>query len=198
MCVAADLLHFNERQALMSRCSAPVDLPLAGADHRVRRPNSIVQLALAGVAGFTVSHMAADPRPSSLRFGPAGRGRGGDAGGAAHGRSALRVRGVSLAVVTLAAAVAIEQFGFVDYRAGVGARPASAVPSPHVFGFNLGFDASVRGLDDRSRVRCFSFFTLGDASCCSACWLPGCAGEPRPADAGRTGTRGRQRRPGST
>ena len=38
------------------------------------------------------------------------------------GVSALRVRGVSLAVVTLAAAVAIEQFGFANSDVGRGGR----------------------------------------------------------------------------
>ena len=59
--------------------------------------------------------------------------------------SALRVRGVSLAVVTLAAAVALEQFGFLNARWGGGptrlagqAAGASAVS-------NLSPDASVPG-----------------------------------------------------
>ena len=51
--------------------------------------------------------------------------------------SALRVRGVSLAVVTLAAAVAIEKFGFANYKWG-GGSGASPVPPPKLFGFSLG------------------------------------------------------------
>jgi branched-chain amino acid transport system permease protein len=69
------------------------------------------------------------------------------------------VRGVSLAVVTLAAAVAIEQFGFVNATWG-GGSGASPVPSPHLFGFNLGPDAGFRGLDDSLPSPVFGFFTL--------------------------------------
>jgi ABC-type branched-subunit amino acid transport system ATPase component/ABC-type branched-subunit amino acid transport system permease subunit len=60
--------------------------------------------------------------------------------------SALRVRGVSLAVITLAAAVAIESFGFDNTTWG-GGQTGSPVPSPTLLGFNLGPSASFRGLD---------------------------------------------------
>jgi branched-chain amino acid transport system permease protein len=119
---------------------------------------SVVQLALAGVAGFTVSHMAVD---HGLEF-PLGPLIGVAVAtllGLVTAVSALRVRGVSLAVVTLAAAVAIEQFWFVNSTWG-GGSTASPVPSPHVFGFNLGPDASFRGLDDSLPSPVFGFFTL--------------------------------------
>ena len=73
--------------------------------------------------------------------------------------SALRVRGVSLAVVTLAAAVAIEQFGFVNYRWG-GGSGASPVPPPKLGGFSLGPDSSWRGLDGKLPSPVFGFFLL--------------------------------------
>jgi branched-chain amino acid transport system permease protein len=62
------------------------------------------------------------------------------------GASALRVRGVSLAVVTLAAAVAIEQFGFANSTWGAGAT-GSPVPELEFLGIDLGTRASFRGLD---------------------------------------------------
>src|ERR1700721_2204097 len=74
---------------------------------------SVVQLALAGAAGFTISHMAVN---FGITFPVAAL-----AGiavavviGLVTAASAVRVRGVSLAVVTLAGAVAIENFGFAQ------------------------------------------------------------------------------------
>jgi branched-chain amino acid transport system permease protein len=60
--------------------------------------------------------------------------------------SALRVRGVSLAVVTLGAAVAISEFGFVNSTWG-GGDTGSPVPEPHLLGLDLGPHAPFRGLD---------------------------------------------------
>ena len=83
---------------------------------------SVVQLALAGVAGFTMSHLTTDVGgiwatfPISLLIGAATA----TVVGLLIAVSALRVRGVSLAVVTLAAAVALEQFGFLNARWGGG------------------------------------------------------------------------------
>src|SRR5262249_45997549 len=106
---------------------------------------SVVQLALAGVAGFTVSHLAVD---SGIGF-PVAPLAGVAAAvflGLVTAVSALRVRGVSLAVVTIAAAVAIFNFGFLNATWGGGAT-GSPVPDPKLFGFNLGPRASFRGLD---------------------------------------------------
>jgi branched-chain amino acid transport system permease protein len=119
---------------------------------------SVVQLALAGVAGFTVSHMAVDfgiefPLAPLIAVTVA------TILGLLVAVSALRVRGVSLAVVTLAAAVAIEQFGFVNSTWG-GGSGASPVPPPRLFGFSLGPDSSFRGLDDKLPSPVFGFFTL--------------------------------------
>ena len=119
---------------------------------------SVVQLALAGVAGYTVSHMAVDfgiefPLAPIIAVTIA------TALGLVVAVSALRVRGVSLAVVTLAAAVAIEKFGFVNYRWG-GGSGASPVPPPKVGGFSLGPDSSWRGLDGKLPSPVFGFFLL--------------------------------------
>jgi branched-chain amino acid transport system permease protein len=106
---------------------------------------SVVQLSLAGAAGFTVAHMAAN---FGITFPLAAL-----AGiavavviGMATAVSALRVRGVSLAVVTLAGAVAIQNFGFVNTTWG-GGEAGSPVPEPKWFGLDLGTQASFRGLD---------------------------------------------------
>jgi branched-chain amino acid transport system permease protein len=60
--------------------------------------------------------------------------------------SALRVRGVSLAVVTLGGAVAIVNFGFINATWG-GGNTGSPVPEPHLFGLDLGPRSAFRGLD---------------------------------------------------
>jgi branched-chain amino acid transport system permease protein len=106
---------------------------------------SVVQLSLAGASGFTVAHMAAN---FGITFPLAAL-----AGiavavviGMATAVSALRVRGVSLAVVTLAGAVAIQNFGFVNTTWG-GGEAGSPVPEPKWFGLDLGTQAPFRGLD---------------------------------------------------
>jgi branched-chain amino acid transport system permease protein len=156
--VALIVLPWDFRQALIvSLLGALICLSLVVITGFVGQI-SIVQLALAGVAGFTVSHMAVD---HGIEF-PLGPLLGVTAAtllGLVVAVSALRVRGVSLAVVTLAAAVAIEQFGFVNSTWG-GGSAASPVPSPQVFGFNFGFDSSFRGLDDSLPSPVFGFFTL--------------------------------------
>ncbi|MEN3280876.1 MAG: branched-chain amino acid transport system permease protein livM [Solirubrobacteraceae bacterium] len=106
---------------------------------------SLMQVALAGAAGFVVSHLAKD---AGIGF-PLGAIAGtlaATALGFVAGASALRVRGVSLAVITLAAAVAIEQFGFANSTWGAGAT-GSPVPELELAGLDLGPRASFRGLD---------------------------------------------------
>ena len=91
---------------------------------------SVVQLALAGVAGFTVSHLAVD---AGIGF-PLAPLAGIAAAvllGLVTAVSALRVRGVALAVVTIAAAVAVFNFGFVNPHVGRGRdRLAGAGSAP--------------------------------------------------------------------
>ncbi len=119
---------------------------------------SVVQLALAGVAGFTVSHLAVD---AGIGF-PLAPLAGIAAAvllGLVTAVSALRVRGVSLAVVTIAAAVAVFNFGFVNPTWGGGAI-GSPVPDPHLFGINLGPTASYRGLDGNLPSPVFGWVAL--------------------------------------
>ena len=105
---------------------------------------SVVQLALAGVSGFTVSHLAVD---AGIGFPLAPLAGVGLAVllGVLTAVSALRVRGVALAVVTLAAAVAIVNFGFINSTWG-GGDTGSPVPEPHLFGLDLGPRSAFHGL----------------------------------------------------
>jgi branched-chain amino acid transport system permease protein len=122
---------------------------------------SVVQLALAGVAGFTMSHLTTDlggvwaAFPVSLLIGAATA----TVVGLLIAVSALRVRGVSLVVVTLAAAVALEQFGFLNERWG-GQASGSPVTQPKLGGLDLSPDASFRGLDDKIPSPVFGFLVL--------------------------------------
>jgi branched-chain amino acid transport system permease protein len=122
---------------------------------------SVVQLALAGVAGFTMSHLTTDVGgvwakfPISLLIGAAVA----TIVGLLIAVSALRVRGVSLAVVTLAAAVALEQFGFLNARWG-GGDQGSPVEQPELGGFDLSPGAHFRGLDGGIPSPVFGFLVL--------------------------------------
>jgi branched-chain amino acid transport system permease protein len=119
---------------------------------------SVVQLSLAGVAGFTVSHLAVD---AGIGF-PLAPLLGAGAAvllGLLTAVSALRVRGVSLAVVTLGAAVAISQFGFLNQTWGGGAS-GSPVPEPHLLGLDLGPQSAFRGLDGSLPSPVFGWLVL--------------------------------------
>ncbi len=122
---------------------------------------SVVQLALAGVAGFTMSHLTTDVGgiwatfPISLLIGAATA----TIVGLLIAVSALRVRGVSLAVVTLAAAVALEQFGFLNARWG-GGDQGSPVTQPDLGGLDLSPGGPFRGLDGNIPSPVFGFLVL--------------------------------------
>jgi ABC-type branched-subunit amino acid transport system ATPase component/ABC-type branched-subunit amino acid transport system permease subunit len=119
---------------------------------------SVIQLALAGAAGFTVSHMAVN---FGVTFPVAAL-----AGiavavviGLVTAASAVRVRGVSLAVVTLAGAVAIQNFGFVNSTWG-GGLAGSPVREPAWFGLDLGPRAPFRGIDGNLPSPVFGWVVL--------------------------------------
>ncbi len=106
---------------------------------------SVMQLSLAGAAGITVSHFFTN---FGITFPVAAL-----AGiavavviGVITAVSAVRVRGISLAVVTLAGAVAIQNFGFANSTWGTGLA-GSPVPELKWFGLDLGPDAPFRGVD---------------------------------------------------
>jgi branched-chain amino acid transport system permease protein len=119
---------------------------------------SVVQLALAGASGFTVAHMFSN---FGITFPVAAL-----AGiavavviGLITAVSAVRVRGVSLAVVTLAGAVAIENFGFVNSTWG-GGLSGTPVPEPKWFGLDLGTKNSFHGVDGNVPSPVFGWVAL--------------------------------------
>jgi branched-subunit amino acid ABC-type transport system permease component len=159
VCAAAlTVLPWNWRQALIvSLLASLICLSYVVITGYVGQI-SVVQIALAGVAGYAVSKMATNygvPFPLAPLIAVAFA----TVLGLLVAVSALRVRGVSLAVVTLAAAVAIEKFGFVNYRWG-GGSGAAPVPSPEIGGWSLGPDSSWRGLDGKVPSPVFGFFLL--------------------------------------
>jgi branched-chain amino acid transport system permease protein len=157
--VALVVLPFDFRQALINSLIGTVmALSLVVITGFVGQI-SVVQLSLAGVAGFTVSHLAVDagigfPLAPLLGAGVA------VLLGELTAISALRVRGVGLAVVTLGAAVAIVQFGFINSTWGGGAS-GSPVPEPHLFGLDLGPQSAFRGLDGSLPSPVFGWVALG-------------------------------------
>jgi branched-chain amino acid transport system permease protein len=119
---------------------------------------SVIQLALAGAAGFTISHMAVN---FGITFPVAAL-----AGvvvavliGLITAVSAVRVRGVSLSVVTLAGAVAIQNFGFVNSTWG-GGLAGSPVSEPKWFGLDLGPNGPFRGIDSNKPSPVFGWVCL--------------------------------------
>jgi branched-chain amino acid transport system permease protein len=119
---------------------------------------SVVQLALSGVAGFALSHLATD---AGIGF-PLGAVAAialSTVIGLVAAFSALRVRGVNLAIVTLAAAVALERFVFANTTWG-GGSGGSTVPQPRLFGVDLGPAAAFRGLDGRRPSPVFGLLVL--------------------------------------
>jgi branched-chain amino acid transport system permease protein len=156
--VALVVLPFDFRQALVvSLIGALMALSLVVITGFVGQV-SVAQLALAGAAGFTISHLAVD---AGIGFPLAAL-----AGvvvavviGLITAVSALRVRGVSLTVVTLAGAVAIANFGFSNTTWGVGPN-GSPVPNLSLAGFDLSPRAAYRGLDGNQPSPIFGWVAL--------------------------------------
>lgn len=119
---------------------------------------SIAQLALAGLAAFTVSRLG-----TALHIGfPLGALLSvvvATAIGLVIGVAALRIRGVTLVVVTLAAAAAIQQFVFANDDWG-GGQTGAPVSEPKLFGFDIGTRALFRGLDGSLPSPVFGFVAL--------------------------------------
>jgi branched-chain amino acid transport system permease protein len=97
---------------------------------------SIVQVALAGISGFIVSKLAVHAG-IGFPIGPLLGAAAATVVGLVTAVSALRVRGVNLAVVTLAGAVAIEEFVFANPTIG-GGESGARVPPAHLLGIGLG------------------------------------------------------------
>jgi branched-chain amino acid transport system permease protein len=106
---------------------------------------SLAQAAFAGTGGFIMSRLATSahvPFPLSLLLGAAAA----SVVGVLIAVPALRVRGSQLAIVTLAAAVAVERFVFGN--PGITPPLGNTVPDAEVFGLDL----AVRRGDDLVRV----------------------------------------------
>jgi branched-chain amino acid transport system permease protein len=159
------MLPFDYRQALMlSLIGIVVCLSLVVITGFVGQV-SLAQVALAGVSGFVVSHLIVKAGVG-FPWGPLAGSFAAAFLGLIIGASALRVRGVSLVVVTLAGAVAIEQFGFANKTWGAGGF-GSPVEQPTLAGLKIGSDAAYRGLDDKlpSPVLGFVFVFVVVALC---------------------------------
>ena len=100
---------------------------------------SLAQMALAGVAGFTLSKLTTTTAHVPFPVGPLVGAVVAAAFGVAFAIPALRVRGVNLAVVTLAASVAVENFVFLNPRWSGGIKGAN-VPPPRLGGLKFGPD----------------------------------------------------------
>jgi branched-chain amino acid transport system permease protein len=158
-------LPYGYRQALMlSLIGVVVCLSLVVITGFVGQV-SLAQVTLAGVCGFTVSHLVVDAG-IGFPWGPIIGSLAAVVVGTTVGASALRVRGVSLAVVTIAGVVAIEQFGFANERWGAGSG-GSPVKEPRVFGLDIGSNAGFRGLDGKlpSPVLGFVYLVAAVALC---------------------------------
>jgi branched-chain amino acid transport system permease protein len=122
---------------------------------------SVVQVGLAGVTGYAMSHMLTSAGGVWADF-PIAPLVGVVAAlvvGFITAVASLRVRGVSLAVVTLAGMYAIENFGFGNSAWGAQAT-GSPVSPLHVFGLNLSPSAAFRGIDGKVPSPVFGFVVL--------------------------------------
>ncbi len=122
---------------------------------------SVVQVGLAGVTGYAMSHMltSAGGVWADFPIAPLVGVAAALVVGFITAVASLRVRGVSLAVVTLAGMYAIENFGFGN--AAWGAQATGSPVSPlHVFGINLSPTASFRGIDGKVPSPVFGFVVL--------------------------------------
>jgi branched-chain amino acid transport system permease protein len=137
---AVIFLPYDFRQALItSLIGALVCLSLVVTTGFVGQ-TSLAQIALAGVSAFVIAHLAIS---SGIGFpiAPLIAALAATVFGVAIGLPALRVRGVNLAILSMAAAVAIENFGFNNATWGASIY-GSTVPSPTLLGINLGPSAA--------------------------------------------------------
>jgi branched-chain amino acid transport system permease protein len=134
--IAFLLLPYDFRQALIiSLIGSVACLSLVVVTGFVGQV-SLAQFALAGVSGLTVSKFATD-LGIGFPLGPLAGIVVATLFGLVMALPVLRVRGVQFTIVTLAAAVAIEAFGFDNASFGGGVN-GSPVPEPTLFGLDLG------------------------------------------------------------
>jgi len=119
---------------------------------------SLAQMSLAGIAGFALSRFG-DAWGIPFPIAPLLAALVATVVGVLVSIPAIRVRGLHLAVVTIAAAVAIEEFIFKNPRF-TGGLTGSPVPQPELFGFSLG----IRGGPADFPRPAFGFFVLAVAA----------------------------------
>jgi branched-chain amino acid transport system permease protein len=128
---------------------------------------SIMQLALAGAAGFTMSHLATNVGGVWARFpiAPLAGAACATVLGLITALAALRVRGVTLVVVTLAGALAIQTFGFGNSTWGYDSF-GTPIKSLTIGGLDLSSNASWRGIDGKLPSPIFGFVVLAITILC--------------------------------
>jgi branched-subunit amino acid ABC-type transport system permease component len=115
---------------------------------------SLVQLSFAGVGAFAMTRLASPNGHGTLNLpfpaGPILAVAVAVVLGVIVGLPAIRIRGLQLAVVTITAAIALEDFVFSNPSlAGVTGGTAIPVSLPTLFGFSLGAQNQRTGLIDR-------------------------------------------------
>ncbi|MGH8987137.1 MAG: ABC transporter permease [Acidimicrobiales bacterium] len=156
--VAMWALPFGFREGLITSCIFAVSLLSLVVVTGYLGQLSLVQLGLAGVAGFMVSHLFSN-FGIGFPWAPIVGVLAATALGVGFGFPALRVRGVQLAIVTLAATVTLETFWFSNGNWGAGVTGAQ-VPAPSLFGFQFGTNASLHGLGGGEPSPLFGWFCL--------------------------------------
>jgi branched-chain amino acid transport system permease protein len=163
--VVLTMFPYGLRQALMtSMIGAVLALSLVVITGFVGQV-SVVQLALSGGSGFVMSHLMVKAG-IGFPLAPIIAVIFTTILGVLIAVGALRVRGVQLAVVTLAASVAMASFWFINPDIGAGLSGAP-IDQPSIFGINLGNEASFRGLDGErpSPVLGYGILLLTIAAC---------------------------------
>lgn len=156
--VALFVLPYDLRQALiLSLIGAIACLSLVLLTGLVGQI-SLFQFGLAGVAGLIVSKLSTNAG-IGFPWGPVIGVGGAVALGLLMALPALRVRGVQLAILTLAGAVALNSFGFGNSTFGVPASGAF-VAQPTIFGFEIGTTSAVEGLDGARPSPAFGIVVL--------------------------------------
>jgi branched-chain amino acid transport system permease protein len=122
---------------------------------------SLVQLSLSGVTGFTMADLA-QSFGIGFPLGPIIGVAVATVLGLLIGASALRVRGIQLAVASLAGAVAISEFWFNNPSWGAGTTGAR-ISQPTLFGVDIGSSAGYRGLDGSLPSPVLGFIVLAFA-----------------------------------
>ena len=120
---------------------------------------SLFQVGLGGIAGLVVARLALN---HGIGF-PLGAILGiviATAFGVVVALPAFRVRGVSLAILTVAGMVAIEQFGLDNGTWGAGQTSGMIVPEPKLFGIDIGPNAKFLG-SSGTPTPAFALIVLG-------------------------------------